>query len=124
MQTVLQDNDLALTDISVEHYVELMEMLKAKEINSRTAKDLLPDVTQDKASPRALVEERGLGQVSDTAALRTVMEQVITENESVADEYRNGKEAAANFLVGQGMKATKGSADPAVLRALVAEILN
>lgn len=122
--TVLADNDLEYADLSSKYFTELMEMIAAKEINSRTAKDLLKELTKDNDSPRQLVEARGLGQVSDSEALRGIMEQVIAEHENVADEYRNGKEAAANFLVGQGMKATKGSADPGVLRALVAEILS
>jgi aspartyl-tRNA(Asn)/glutamyl-tRNA(Gln) amidotransferase subunit B len=120
---VMNEQNLTFDDMSAAHYAELMRMINEKSVNSRTAKDLLKELLKDAKSPRDLVEERGLGQVSDEGALRSIMEQVIAENESVAAEYRGGKEAAANFLVGQGMKATKGSADPAVLRSVIAEIL-
>ena len=119
----LDENNITLADVNGGYFKELMEMLAAKEVNSRVAKDLLLELHALAESPRAVVESRGLGQVSDTGELRTIMEKVIAENESVAAEYRGGKEAAANFLVGQGMKATKGSADPAALREIIAEIL-
>ena len=51
------------------------------------------------------------------------VEKVITENESVATEFKEGKDAAMNFLVGQGMKATRGAADPALLKEIITGIL-
>lgn len=121
--TVLSAEHLSFDQLSAPHFAELMLLIADKRINSRTAKDLLKDLKIGEKSPAVLVEERGLGQVSDTAELKAVMEKVIADNASVAEEYKAGKDAAANFLVGQGMKATKGSADPAVLRTLIAEIL-
>jgi aspartyl-tRNA(Asn)/glutamyl-tRNA(Gln) amidotransferase subunit B len=122
--TVLSERNLQVADLSVTAFAELMEMLEKKEVNSRIAKDLLPELKKGNKSPRELVAERGLAQVSDEGALREILAVVIAEHTAVAEEYRNGKEAAANFLVGQGMKATKGSADPAVLRELIAEMLS
>lgn len=124
LPAVLENEALTLDDISAAHFAQLMQLVATNEVNSRVAKDLLKDVKIGEKSPRELVTERGLAQVSDEGALRTIMQTVIEEHTTVANEYRNGKEAAANFLVGQGMKATKGSANPELLRKLIAELLS
>jgi aspartyl-tRNA(Asn)/glutamyl-tRNA(Gln) amidotransferase subunit B len=106
---------LSLKSINAEHFAELMCMIKNGEINSRIAKDLLPELFSAKDSPRALATERNLLQVSDVTALESIVAEIITANPGPAAEYRAGKEATIQFFVGQGMKATRGSANPAVL---------
>lgn len=123
MAAVLETENCSLEDISSAYFVELMKLVLENKINSRTAKDLLKDLKIGSKSPLEIVEERGLLQVSDEAALKAMMLEVIAANASVADEYRSGKEAAANFLVGQGMKQSKGTANPELLRAIIAELL-
>ena len=68
---------------------------------------------------RAIVAEEGLQQISDTAELEVVIEQVIADNPGPAADFRDGKEKALGFLIGQVMKATRGQANP----GLVNEIL-
>lgn len=97
------------------HFAELMQMLHAEEIGSRVAKDLLPELFGATASPKAIAEERGLMQVTDVAALETLVDEIIAENAQAVAEYRAGKEAAVKFLVGQGMKKTRGTANPKLL---------
>lgn len=121
--SMLETEGRTVSEYSPEFYRELLGLLSSKKINSRTAKDLLKELFIDGSAPSVLVEERGLGQVSDTTALTAIMEEVIADNQAVADEFKAGKDAAANFLVGQGMKATKGAADPGVLREIVVKIL-
>ena len=65
----------------------------------------------------------GLGQVSDSSALNTLVDIVIAGNTKMADEYRRGKDATLNALLGRVMKASGGSADPAAARALLEEKL-
>lgn len=121
--TVMLETRRNYSEYSVEYFSELIAMLQANEINSRTAKDLLKELYIDGENPKKLVAERGLAQVSDEEQLKVILRKVIEENRSVADEYRNGKDAAANYLVGQGMKATKGSANPEALRTIIKELL-
>jgi aspartyl-tRNA(Asn)/glutamyl-tRNA(Gln) amidotransferase subunit B len=101
------------------HFAELMQMLNGQEIGSRVAKDLLPELFGAAASPRTIAEERGLMQVTDTAALETLVAEIIAENEQAVAEYRAGKEAAVKFLVGQGMKKTRGTANPKLLEDML-----
>jgi len=65
----------------------------------------------------ALIEKRGLRQISDTAAIDAIVDQVISANPAVVAEVRAGKQKAFNALVGQVMKASKGKADPATVNA-------
>jgi aspartyl-tRNA(Asn)/glutamyl-tRNA(Gln) amidotransferase subunit B len=106
---------LGFDSINPEYFAELMSMLKNGEINSRIAKDLLPELFLAKNSPRVLATERNLLQVSDVTALEHIVAEIIAANPGPADEYRAGKESAIQFFVGQGMKASRGSANPSVL---------
>ena len=73
--------------------------------------------------PRALAMTLGLLQQNDKAGLRKVAEGIIAANEKVALDYKGGKMAALQFLVGQGMKATKGAANPEMLREIFVSLL-
>jgi aspartyl-tRNA(Asn)/glutamyl-tRNA(Gln) amidotransferase subunit B len=112
------DPALSLTQIKIEHFLELISMIISGEINSRIAKDLLIDLFETDSGPRSLAAARGLMQVSDEAALLRVVESVLVANPGVVQEYKAGKETVIQFLVGQGMKETKGSANPATLLSL------
>jgi len=101
-----------------DYFAELIKMLGDGEISSRGAKDILKLLAAEGGDPRAIAEEKGLFQKSDEGELRAIVENIIAGNKSVADEYRAGKESALQFLIGQGMKATKGAANPAVLKAI------
>ena len=120
---LLSEEEYRLSDLDVEHFVALMQMLSEGKIGSRVAKDMLPELFGSDKSPLEIAEGKGLLQVSDESSLRALVKEIVTENESVVEEYRNGKDAALQFLLGQGMKKTKGSANPAVLRELLIQEL-
>jgi aspartyl-tRNA(Asn)/glutamyl-tRNA(Gln) amidotransferase subunit B len=111
----MSDAGKTLDALSVEHFAELVLMLKNGEINSRIAKDLLPELFGSATGPREIATSRNLLQVSDAAAFADVVSEIVAANPGPAAEYRGGKEATIQFFVGQGMKATRGSANPAVL---------
>jgi aspartyl-tRNA(Asn)/glutamyl-tRNA(Gln) amidotransferase subunit B len=94
-----------------------MIMLANDEINSRVAKDLLSDLFASDTGPRELATARNLLQISDVSALEPIIAEIISQHQSVVDEYKSGKLAAMQFLVGQAMKQTRGSANPELLRA-------
>lgn len=119
----LQASDLDSTTIQPKHLAELIQLLVQNKINSRVAKDLLPLLLGSTKGPLALAEEKGLLQVSDEAALKEIVAKIVEENESVAAEYKAGKEASLKFLLGQGMKVTKGSANPQLLTELLKDAL-
>ena len=107
--------ELSFQALRVEGFAELMEMLLGNEINSRVAKDLLPELFTADVSPRVLATSRNLLQISDVSALEGIITEIIAANPTVVAEYKSGKESAVQFFVGQGMKATRGSANPALL---------
>lgn len=106
-----------------EHFLELMRMLVAEEINSRVAKDLLPELFGSTRTPRELATERNLLQLSDDSALQELAESIVAEHAAVAEEYRSGKESAIKFLVGQGMKRSRGTAHPAKLQETLESVI-
>jgi aspartyl-tRNA(Asn)/glutamyl-tRNA(Gln) amidotransferase subunit B len=93
-------------------------MYKEGVISSRVAKDLLKLVYEGEGDPAALAEKKGLIQKSDEGELQAMVDQVWADNAAVAAEYVSGKDAALQFLVGQGMKLSKGAANPGTLKAL------
>lgn len=105
-------------------FVKLMKMLADGTITSRVAKDLLPEVVFEGKDPQKTAKERGLLQNSSTDTLGTIVDQVIAENPTVAADYRSGKEAAVQYLVGQGMKLSKGAANPGLLLSLFKDKLS
>jgi aspartyl-tRNA(Asn)/glutamyl-tRNA(Gln) amidotransferase subunit B len=109
------DETKSFATLKPEYFVELINMLKNNDINSRIAKDLLPELFDSAVSPREIATTRNLLQISDSAALEGVVGEIIAANPSAAAEYKAGKEASIQFFVGQGMKATRGSANPAML---------
>lgn len=103
----------------------LIRLVAGGQLSSRGAKDTLTAMLEGAGSdPEAVAREKGLLQVSDEGALRTIAEQVIAEHAAAAAEYRGGKEASLQFLVGMAMKASKGAGNPAKLRELLAESLS
>ena len=88
-------------------------------INGPTLKELLPEIFEKGGDPEAIVKERGLGAVSDTAALEAFVDQAIAANPGPVADFKAGKKAAAGFFVGQVMKLSKGKADPKIVGGLV-----
>lgn len=109
-------DSLSLGDLSVEYYFELMSLLQSKKLGSRVVKDLLPRLFSSDLSPLQIAEKESLLQVVDVSAIKSLVEEVVAENTPAVEEYKSGKDAAVQFLVGQGMKKSRGAADPALLR--------
>jgi aspartyl-tRNA(Asn)/glutamyl-tRNA(Gln) amidotransferase subunit B len=73
--------------------------------------------------PRRIVEERGLGQIADTGALRAIVEEVVAANPQQAEQLRAGKAALTGYFVGQVMKRTGGRAEPKAVQELVRDVV-
>ena len=101
----------------------LVKMAAAGTINGPTLKELLPEIFEKGGDPEAIVKERGLGAVNDTAALEAFVDQAIAANPGPVADFKAGKKAAAGFFVGQVMKLSKGKADPKIVGKLVAQKL-
>ncbi len=116
---ILQHNDVSFADASAKFFAGLLSMLIAGTINSRVAKDLLPEVVFKHADPEVLVHERGLLQQVSETDLLPVIDAVLKEHVDIVATYKSGKESSLQFLIGQCMQATKGAANPTLLKELL-----
>lgn len=99
-------------------FATLIDMILANEVSSRGAKDILAIMVAEGGDPKTIATERGLTQESNTDAITAIVDQIIADHAAVVEEYRNGKEASLQFLIGQGMRLSKGSANPQMLKEL------
>ena len=108
---------------SPENLAKLIALTDAKAINSTVAKEVFEVMFDQDIDPEKYVEEKGLKTVNDEGALRKTVEEVIAANPQSVEDYRNGKEKAIGFLVGQTMKAMRGKADPGMVNQILKELL-
>ncbi len=102
-----------------EALLELVGLVEAKTISSSVAQQVFAEMFATGKSPAAIVQEKGLAQVSDTGAIEKFCDEAIATNPGPVADFKSGKAAALNFLKGRVMKLSKGKANP----ALVGEIL-
>jgi aspartyl-tRNA(Asn)/glutamyl-tRNA(Gln) amidotransferase subunit B len=112
---------LALVDLKFrpQALLELVGLVEAKTISNSAAQQVFAEMFDTGKAPAAIVQEKGLAQVSDTAAIEKFCDEAIAANPNPVADYKAGKLAALNSLKGQVMKLSKGKANP----ALVGEIL-
>ena len=109
--------------LSPNNLAELIRLVDDGVIGISAARQLLATVCETGKTPRVLVDELGLGQVSDSSALETAVRAAIDANPSAVADYRSGKATAINFLKGQVMKTTRGKANPAIAEDLLKSLL-
>ncbi len=105
-----------------EDFATLMNMVSTSEISSKQAKELFADVVKGN-DPKKLAADRGMKQMSDSSALLSLINEVLMEQPQSIEDFKNGKDRAVGFLVGQIMKKSKGQANPALTNQLLLEEL-
>ena len=122
---LLKEKEMDAEDISfsAENLAKLIKLADSQAINSTVAKEVFEKIFAEDIDPDKYVEEKGLKTVNDEGALRSAIEQVIADNPQSVEDYRNGKEKAIGFLVGQTMKAMKGKANPGMVNQILKELL-
>lgn len=110
-------NDISA--ISAEHFEKIIALIVASKISSRAAKDLIQHTIEEKRDPELIAADRGLLMTSSAGDVEKVVADIVANNPSVVADYKNGKEAALQFLVGQGMRVMKGAVDPNSLREML-----
>lgn len=112
------------TPVTSARFGGLLAMLERDEVNANSAKEVLSRLFDSDQGPEAIVEESSFRQVSDSAALESLVDQVLEANSSAADSYRNGKTNALGFLIGQAMSASQGKANPKIIREILIDRLS
>ncbi|NLN14183.1 MAG: Asp-tRNA(Asn)/Glu-tRNA(Gln) amidotransferase subunit GatB [Tissierellia bacterium] len=122
----LKDEDLEIDSLKFDAkaLADLLTLVKEDKINNNTAKKVLREMFETGKDPNSIVKERGLIQISDEGALEGIVEEVLAENEQSIIDYKNGKDRALGFLVGQVMKKTRGKANPQLVNKLILEKIN
>jgi aspartyl-tRNA(Asn)/glutamyl-tRNA(Gln) amidotransferase subunit B len=105
--------------ISPEALAELVGLVEDGTINVNTGKEVLAEMFSSGRGAREIVEERGLVQISDAGALEQAVARVLDENPEQVSKYLDGKEQIIGWMIGQVMKATRGKANPQIVRELL-----
>ena len=105
--------------ISPNYLNELVELIENKTISGKIAKDVFEIMFATSKSPKMIVKEKGLEQVTDDSAIEVFVDQVINENKDKVKEYLSGKDKLFGFFVGQVMKASQGKANPSLVNKIL-----
>lgn len=108
-----------LHNLSTSNIVELAEMVEAGHLSSTASKEILLEIIKTGEKPNQIADRLNLIQVSDSAELEQIIEQIIEENPKPVTDYKSGEPRALGFLVGQAMKASKGKANPAMVNDIL-----
>lgn len=122
----INDEELDIKDLKFtpKDLGDLLELIGEGKISNNIGKKVLRDMFDTGKSPNKIVKEKGLIQISDEGALKEIVEKVIEKNEQSVIDYKDGKDRALGFLVGQVMKETRGKANPQLANKLILEIID
>jgi len=115
--------DITDSPVSAEALAGLLDRMADNTISGKIAKDVLDAMMETGHSADAIIEEKGLKQVTDTAAIDAIIRQVMDDNPDQLRQYREGKERLLGFFVGQVMKASGGKANPGMVNQRLKELL-
>lgn len=118
-----READISTIPMTPEALAALVSLVDKNTINSNTAKEVFAEMFDNGGDPAAIVEAKGLSQVSDTGAIDAFVDQAMQQNPKSIEDYRKGKKAAAKFLVGQVMRLSRGKANPQLVAELIAKKL-
>lgn len=121
LSAYLNSEQKELTDVALtaEGLAGMIKLISDGTISSKIAKKVFKELVEKGGSAEKIVKDQGLVQISDEGALLQVIAQVLDANPQSVDDFKNGKEKAIGFLVGQIMKATKGQANPPLVNKLL-----
>ena len=123
---LLNEGSIAPEDnpISAEHLVSVLSLVDSGQVNITVAKTVFEEAFRTGEDPKAIVERKGLAQISDADELRAMLRDIIAKNPGPVADYKGGKQKALTFFVGQVMKATRGQANPQMVNELACEELD
>ena len=111
--------ELSDTALTPEHLATMIKLIEDEIISSKIAKKVFKEIITNDTEPKAWVESKGMVQLSDPAKLQPIIDEVLDNNEQSIEDFKNGKDRAIGFLVGQIMKKTRGMANPKMVNKLL-----
>ena len=125
LQALLVKNGLPIEECRVAsgELAAMIRLIDDGTISGKIAKDILLEMFDTGQSPTSIVEAKGLIQISDESELERIVAEVVAGNPGPVEDFRNGKEKALGFLVGQAMKASRGKANPKMINEMLLKAL-
>lgn len=122
----LNERKIGINDFIVtpKVLIELIKLVDNGSISNAAAKSIFSEMVDSGDNPIAIVEKKGLKQISNEKELESIVLHIIEENDKVVADYKNGKKNAIGFLVGKVMQKTKGKANPAVVNQILENKIN
>jgi aspartyl-tRNA(Asn)/glutamyl-tRNA(Gln) amidotransferase subunit B len=123
---VMNESGKSLKEINLspENLADLTKLIEHGEIGSKIAKTVFAEMLVSGKTPETIIEDKGLKQISDEKELGRLVEELLAANQPQVKQYREGKTKVIGFFVGQMMKQTRGTGDPAVINRLLKEKLD
>ena len=115
--------EISAAPVAAETLTQLLNRIKDQTLSSTAAKDVLEALWRGEGSVDAIIEAKGLKQISDTSAIEAMLDEIIANNPSQVAEYRSGKDKLFAFFVGQAMRASKGKANPSTVNDILKQKL-
>ena len=124
--SILNKKNLTIDESPVSHdkLGELIDNIESGKVSNRLAKDIFEEMCETGKSPRDIISEKGLSQISDEGELEKLVNDVLSANPENVEKYKNGKDKLFGFFVGEAMKLSKGKANPKLLNELLKSKLN
>lgn len=121
----LKEHHIEITDtkLTPENLAELVGLIEKDTISNNIGKQILIEMIEEGTKASAIVEKKGLSQITDVDAIRKLVEEVVNNNPNQVEQYKSGKTNILGFFVGQVMKATKGRANPKTVNEILLELL-
>ncbi len=107
-----EEKKLSETTLTKEKFIELVNKVSSKEISSKNVKDILKDVLETELSIKEIISKSGIKNISDDETINKIIDKIIENNQESVKDYKDGKDRAIKYLMGQVMKETKGSVNP------------
>ena len=111
--------DLSQSPVTPKMLADMILLVEKGTISGKIAKTVMEEMYATGKAPAAIVEEKGLLQISNTGELEKIVDTVMTQHADAVAQYRSGKQGSMGFLVGQVMKATQGRANPQTVNELL-----
>lgn len=110
--------------VSAENLGKLIKLINDKIISGKIAKEIFPEMLKTNKDPNEIVKEKNLVQITDTSAIESTIDKILSANQPQVQEFLSGKEKVLGFFVGQIMKETKGKANPQIVNDLLKKKLD
>jgi len=121
---ILNDGKFTLSDLSAQSVAEMVQAIEGGKISNTAGKTVIDELFATDKTVAEIIAEKGLEQNNDTSALEKIVEDVLAANPQTIEQYKAGKTNVLGFLVGQCMKASRGTGNPQILNDMIAEKLS